>query len=257
VVVKLDDTAKKTAAWPIREKVKIIADTYDDPVGAAIQEQSALFGPDLEMSHMVPRLDLHGERVGDVALQARGNDLYTMKHARMFEALSAPLGIAMKNFLQHQELLHLKETLQEECQFLRNELAQPTGQKIIGLDTGLKEVMTRTRKVAQLDTPVLLLGETGVGKEVFVAAIQKLSARADKPFIKVNCGAIPVELIDSELFGHEKGAFTGAAGSKRGRFECANTGTIFLDEIGELPLQAQVRLLRVLQNKEIERVGGE
>ena len=257
VVVKLDRTAQKAAAWDIQEKVKVIADTYDDPVGAAIQEQTALFGSDLEMSHMVLRLDLHGERIGDIALQARGNDRYTIEHARIFEALLAPMGIALKNFLQHQKLIQLQETLQDECRFLRNELTKPHGQKIIGLDTGLKEVMMRTRKVAQLDTPVLLLGETGVGKELFVSAIQKLSARADKPFIKVNCGAIPAELIDSELFGHEKGAFTGAAGSKRGRFERAHTGTIFLDEIGELPLQAQVRLLRVLQQKEIERIGGE
>jgi transcriptional regulator with GAF, ATPase, and Fis domain len=257
LVVKLDETAKRTAEWPGQEKVKIISDTLDDPVGAAIQEQTALFGPDLEMSHMVLRLDLHGERVGDVAIQSRGRDRYAPEHARMFEALSNPLGIAVKNFLQHRELLDLKEALQDENRFLRDELTQRPGQKIIGLETGLKEVMARVRKVAQLDTPVMLLGETGVGKEVFVSAIQKLSARADKPFIKVNCGAIPSELIDSELFGHEKGAFTGASNIKRGRFERAHTGTIFLDEIGELPLQAQVRMLRVLQQKEIERVGGE
>jgi transcriptional regulator with GAF, ATPase, and Fis domain len=257
VVVKLDKAAQKTAEWPVKEKVKIIADTYDDPVGASIQEQSAIFGSDLEMSHMVLRLDLHGERVGDVAIQAQGNDRYNSNHARMFEALSAPLGIALKNFLQHRKLIELQETLQDECSFLRKELTKPHGQKIIGLDTGLKEVMMRTRKVAQLDTPVLLLGETGVGKELFVSAIQKLSDRADKPFIKVNCGAIPADLIDSELFGHEKGSFTGAWGSKRGRFERAHTGTIFLDEIGELPMQAQVRFLRALQQKEVERVGGE
>ena len=257
VVVKLDKTAQRTAEWNIQENVKIITDTFDDPVGASIQEQTALFGSDIEMSHMVLRLDLHGERVGDVALQAKGNNRYTIEHARMFEALSAPLGIALKNYFQHQKLIQLQETLQDECRFLRDELTKPHGQKIIGLDTGLKEVMVRTRKVAQLDTPVLLLGETGVGKELFVSAIQKLSMRANNPFIKVNCGAIPAELIDSELFGHEKGAFTGAAGSKRGRFERAHTGTIFLDEIGELPLQVQVRLLRVLQQKEIERVGGE
>lgn len=257
LVVKLDETAKRTAEWPGQVKVKIIADTLDDPVGAAIQEQTALFGPDLEMSHMVLRLDLHGERVGDVALQSRGRDRYTPEHARIFEALSDPLGIAVKNFLRHRELLDLKEALQDENRFLRDELTQRPGQKIVGLETGLKEVMARVRRVAQLDTPVMLLGETGVGKEVFVSAIQKLSARADKPFIKVNCGAIPSELIDSELFGHEKGAFTGASNVKRGRFERAHTGTIFLDEIGELPLQAQVRMLRVLQQKEIERVGGE
>jgi transcriptional regulator with GAF, ATPase, and Fis domain len=107
-----------------------------------------------------------------------------------------------------------------------------------------------------MDSPVLLLGETGVGKDVIANAIHFLSTRRDTPFVKVNCGAIPESLIDSELFGHEKGAFTGAFAQKRGRFERAHTGTILLDEIGELPLQAQVRLLRVLQDREIERVGG-
>jgi transcriptional regulator with GAF, ATPase, and Fis domain len=102
----------------------------------------------------------------------------------------------------------------------------------------------------------MILGETGVGKEVIANAIHRLSSRADTPFIKVNCGAIPEGLLDSELFGHEKGAFTGATAQKRGRFERADKGSIFLDEIAELPPQAQVRLLRVLQHKEIERVGG-
>jgi len=112
------------------------------------------------------------------------------------------------------------------------------------------------QQVAPLDSPVLLLGETGTGKEVIANAIHYSSLRKDGPFIKVNCGAIPETLLDSELFGHEKGAFTGAVSQKRGRFERADKGTIFLDEIGELPAQAQVRLLRVLQEKEIERVGG-
>jgi transcriptional regulator with PAS, ATPase and Fis domain len=103
---------------------------------------------------------------------------------------------------------------------------------------------------------VLLLGETGVGKDVIANAIHYSSSRSDGPFVSVNCGAIPETLIDSELFGHEKGAFTGALAQKRGRFERADNGTIFLDEIGELPLQAQVRLLKVLQSREIERVGG-
>jgi hydrogenase-4 transcriptional activator len=116
--------------------------------------------------------------------------------------------------------------------------------------------MRMVRQVAPLDSPVLLLGETGTGKEVIANAIHYSSPRKDGPFIKVNCGAIPESLLDSELFGHEKGAFTGATSQKRGRFERADKGTIFLDEIGELPAQAQVRLLRVLQTKEIERVGG-
>jgi transcriptional regulator with GAF, ATPase, and Fis domain len=112
------------------------------------------------------------------------------------------------------------------------------------------------RQVAPLDSPVLLLGETGVGKEVIANAIHYSSGRSEGPFIKVNCGAIPETLLDSELFGHEKGAFTGAVSQRRGRFERASGGTIFLDEIGELRAEAQVKLLRVLQNKEIERVGG-
>jgi transcriptional regulator with GAF, ATPase, and Fis domain len=116
--------------------------------------------------------------------------------------------------------------------------------------------MEKVRQVAELDSPVLLLGETGVGKDVIANAIHYSSLRRKGPFISVNCGAIPDTLIDSELFGHEKGAFTGALAQKRGRFERANKGTIFLDEIGELPPPAQVRLLRVLQSKEIERVGG-
>jgi transcriptional regulator with GAF, ATPase, and Fis domain len=113
------------------------------------------------------------------------------------------------------------------------------------------------RQVAPLNSSALLLGETGVGKEVIANAIHYSSPRSRGPFIKVNCGAIPESLIDSELFGHEKGAFTGAVSRKRGRFERAHTGSIFLDEIGELHPQAQVRLLRVIQNMEIERVGGE
>ena len=112
------------------------------------------------------------------------------------------------------------------------------------------------REVAPLDSPVLLQGETGVGKEIIANAIHGLSRRKNGPFIQVNCGAIPETLIDSELFGHEKGAFTGAISQKRGCFERADGGTIFLDEVGELPLQAQVRMLRVLQDKNIHRVGG-
>ncbi|MBU4011688.1 MAG: sigma-54 dependent transcriptional regulator, partial [Proteobacteria bacterium] len=130
------------------------------------------------------------------------------------------------------------------------------GDEIVGAETGLKNVMDMVQQVAPRDNPVLLLGETGVGKEVIANAIHYASPRKNGPFIKVNSGAIPEGLIDSELFGHEKGAFTGAVSQKRGRFERAHGGTIFLDEIGDLPMQAQVRLLRVIQQKEMERVGG-
>ena len=126
----------------------------------------------------------------------------------------------------------------------------------MGAEFGLKGVMEQILKVSPLSSPVLLFGETGTGKELIANAIHSFSPRHNGPLIKVNCGAIPDTLIDSELFGHEKGAFTGAIAQQRGRFERADGGTIFLDEVSELPLNAQVRLLRVLQEKEIERVGG-
>ncbi len=151
----------------------------------------------------------------------------------------------------------LKNQLVDDKRYLQDELRQITFQKIIGEDYGLKGVMDAVRLVSSLNSPVLLLGETGVGKEVVAMAIHNASARRKGPFITVNCGAITEGLIDSELFGHEKGAFTGAIARKRGRFERAQGGTIFLDEIGELPPEAQIRLLRVLQNREIERVGSE
>jgi transcriptional regulator with PAS, ATPase and Fis domain len=128
--------------------------------------------------------------------------------------------------------------------------------KLSGGAVGLKDVMKKAAQVAHLSSPVLLLGETGVGKEIVANAIHSRSMRREGPFIRVNCGAIAETLADSELFGHEKGAFTGAVSLKRGIFERADKGTVFLDEIGELSLQAQVKMLRVLQHKEFERVGG-
>ncbi len=144
----------------------------------------------------------------------------------------------------------------EDNRFLHRELHRLSGDKIIGAEFGLKDVMEKANMASSVESPVLLQGKTGVGKDIIANYIHYSSSRYKESFITVNCGAIPDELIDSELFGHEKGAFTGALSQKRGRFERANKGTIFLDEIGELPLSAQVRLLRVLQNKEIERVGG-
>ena len=128
---------------------------------------------------------------------------------------------------------------------------------VVGAESGLRSVMERIELVAPSDMPVLILGDTGTGKEVVARAIHQRSSRGDKPFIRVNCGAIPPELLDSQLFGHERGSFTGASDQRKGWFERADGGTLFLDEIGELPLAAQVRLLRVLQEHQIERVGGQ
>jgi transcriptional regulator with GAF, ATPase, and Fis domain len=130
-------------------------------------------------------------------------------------------------------------------------------ERLIGGDTGLAAVMARAQVVARSGAPVLLFGETGTGKEIIARAIHEDSAFRSGPFRRVNCGAIAPELIDSELFGHEQGAFTGAVTRRKGWFEQANGGTLFLDEVGELPLPAQVRLLRVVQDSEVVRVGGE
>lgn len=134
---------------------------------------------------------------------------------------------------------------------------RPRDRLVIGADGDLSAVVERVAQVAPTDLPVLLLGETGSGKEVIAGAVHDASPRASRPFLRVNCGAIPSELLDSELFGHERGSFTGAAALRLGWFERADGGTLFLDEIGELPLQAQVRLLRVLQDGSFERVGGQ
>src|SRR5439155_13376397 len=130
------------------------------------------------------------------------------------------------------------------------------GLAIVGADSGLRDVMHQVEQVAPTGAPVLILGETGSGKEVVARAIHERSDRARGPVLRVNCGAIPPELVDSELFGHERGSFTGASSQRLGWFERADGGTLFLDEVAELPLAAQVRLLRVLQDGVFERVGG-
>jgi transcriptional regulator with GAF, ATPase, and Fis domain len=196
------------------------------------------------------------EQLGGVSLRAKGTGRYDPSHVELLATAAEPFAIALANALAHEKLLKYRDILIDDNRFLSKELFSDTNEEIIGENSGLRNVMEMARQVAPLDNSVLLLGETGTGKEVIANMIHFTSPRKDGPFIKVNCGAIPEGLIDSELFGHEKGAFTGAVTEKRGRFERADGGTIFLDEIGELPLHAQVRLLRVIQNREIERVGG-
>ena len=157
----------------------------------------------------------------------------------------------------HDELKQLKNQLEAENIYLQQELQlDPTFGEIVGQSDAIKYVLFKVTQVAPTDTTVLISGETGTGKELVARAIHGASARKDRVFIKVNCGALAPSLIESELFGHEKGAFTGAGARKLGRFELASGGTIFLDEIGELPLELQVKLLRVIQESEFERLGG-
>ncbi len=202
-------------------------------------------------------LGMEGENIGACVIIAEGNAVFTQEHSELAALLRGPFSIAMSNALRYEELEKLKDLLYAENRELSRALRRRfAGIEIIGAEFGLKKTMDMVRQVAPLDSPVILLGETGVGKEVVANAIHATSSRKDGPLVAVNCGAIPDNLLDSELFGHERGAFTGAIAQKRGYFERAAGGTIFLDEIGELPPQAQVRLLRVLQNKTVERVGG-
>jgi transcriptional regulator with GAF, ATPase, and Fis domain len=209
-----------------------------------------------DSSVLINRLTVEGAYIGSFIARVFGRNKYTDEHVRLWELVNEPAAIALANSQRYRAVLGLKDLLIDDKTYLEKELRKNYGGKVIGADQGLRGVMEKVRMVAGMNSPVLLTGETGAGKEVIANAIHDSSNRCNGPFIKMNCGAIPDTLIDSELFGHEKGAFTGATSEKRGRFERANGGTIFLDEISELPLQAQVRFLRVLQEKEFERVGG-
>jgi transcriptional regulator with GAF, ATPase, and Fis domain len=230
----------------------LIEEPERDPVGRIICKEFGF----VDTSMVALRLIIEGQRLGVMDIFAKGRNRLTKEHARLIRLLREPMAIAMANALKHQQVVELKEQLVADNRFLNRELIARAGDEVIGAGGGLKKVMESVAQIARLKNTVLLVGETGSGKEVIATAIHRSSSRRNEPFIKVNCGAIPESLIDSELFGHEKGAFTGAIEQKRGRFERADNGTIFLDEIGELPLWAQVRLLRVLQTEEIERVGG-
>jgi formate hydrogenlyase transcriptional activator len=229
-----------------------ITSAEDNPIAAEMLRFHGIEGSSiLQMT-----LTTQNGRFGGIVLTADRKDRYSSGHVELLRMLQKPFTIALFNTLTHREVLSLRDRLADDNRYLHRELHRMTGDEIVGADFGLKEVMHLIGQVAPTESPVLITGETGVGKDVVAGAIHRSSERRSGPFIAVNCGAIPESLIDSELFGHEKGAFTGALSQKRGRFERAHMGTIFLDEIGEMPLSAQVRLLRVLQNHEIERVGG-
>ena len=189
-----------------------------------------------------PIRDENGELVGAVVTF---RDITERKHQQ--QALESAL----------HEVEQLKDRLEAENLYLQQEIkVNHDFEEIIGSSGPLKKTLHQIEQVAATDATVLVLGETGVGKELFARAIHNLSPRRGRPLVKVNCAALPASLIESELFGHEKGAFTGATTQRIGRFELADGGTIFLDEIGELPLELQAKLLRVLQEGELERVGG-
>jgi transcriptional regulator with GAF, ATPase, and Fis domain len=215
-------------------------------------------GAEVDGSWLVAPLAGEQSVWGAVMLRAQPPDEFDDQHVQMMQSLIEPFSVALENDRRLHELTALREAAEADKRSALSKLGRDELiDSIVGYEGGLRAVMDRVSLVAQSDLPVLLLGETGTGKEVIARRIHEQSSHAEGPFIRVNCGAIPSDLIDSELFGHEKGAFTGATDLRRGWFERADEGTLLLDEIGELPLPAQVRLLRVLQEGSFDRVGGE
>ena len=209
-----------------------------------------------EHSALSVKLDLQGNEVGVLLASASGLQRFSAEDAELLRSIREPVAIAMSNARRYQELLRIKDRIAEEQRALNADIKRALGTEVVGADFGLREVMEQVRQIAASSSPALLLGETGTGKEVIANAIHMASSRSQGPMISMQCGAVPDALLDSELFGHEKGAFTGALERKRGRFERADNGTLFLDEVGELSAEAQVKLLRVLQEQQLERVGG-
>jgi formate hydrogenlyase transcriptional activator len=200
-------------------------------------------------------LDFRGEQLGAVAYLSRRRIM--PEEFALLGIFADQAAMAIKSAFLFRELGRRRDRLQVENAYLHDELRADHGfEHIVGESPALRAVLRKVRQVARVETTVLLTGETGTGKELVARAIHDGSPRRERPLIKVNCGAIPQGLVESELFGHEKGAFTGALQRRLGRFELADGGTLFMDEAGELPLETQVKLLRVLQEQELERVGS-
>ena len=166
------------------------------------------------------------------------------------------VAVAVENALAFQELTALKDQLAREKAYLQEEIRSESFKGMVAVSAGLREVLKKVEIVAPTDSTVLICGETGTGKELIARALHDLSPRRERPLVKLNCAAIPTGLLESELFGHERGAFTGAVSQKVGRFELAHQGTLFLDEVGDIPPELQPKLLCVLQEQEFERLGS-
>ena len=198
-----------------------------------------------------------GETIGTLAVASRFENAFAQREVEMLIQVADQVTMAVSNALVFRQIAELRDRLNQEKKYLEEEINLDNRfEDIVGESGGLRQVLKDVETVAPTDATVLIQGETGTGKELLARAIHRLSSRSDRTFIKLNCAAIPAGLLESELFGHEKGAFTGAIARKMGRLELAHQGTLFLDEVGELPLDLQPKILRALQEKEIERLGG-
>ena len=222
-------------------------DTYGHKIAAAEGVKNVAFIP------LVNR----GRALGNLSLARATEDPFTPEDVDFLSQAAGQIAIAIENALAYQEISQLKDKLAQEKLYLEEEIrSEMNFEQIVGNSPALKQVLQLVETVAPSDSTVLLLGETGTGKELIARAIHERSRRKDRTFVKLNCAAIPTGLLESELFGHEKGAFTGAISQKVGRMELADQGTLFLDEVGDIPGEIQPKLLRALQEREFERLGS-
>lgn len=220
------------------------------------REAAFLASQGLSGGCIIPMI-LRGRVVGNLALGRRAEIAFTADEIDFLMQFGAQVALAIENALAYGEISKLKERLAQEKLYLEDEIRSEFDfEEIIGQSAALREVLRLVNTVAASDSTVLLLGETGTGKEVIARAVHEHSRRKDRTFVKLNCAAIPTGLLESELFGHEKGAFTGAIAQKIGRLELADNGTLFLDEVGDIPIEIQPKLLRALQEREFERLGS-
>jgi formate hydrogenlyase transcriptional activator len=199
----------------------------------------------------------HGRPLGTLTVASLREDTFPQKDAELLQHVANQIAIGVENALAYGKVVDRANKLAEEKLYLQDEIrTEHNFEEIIGESPALKHILAQLETVAPTDSTILILGETGTGKELIARAIHNLSARRERTLVKVNCAAIPTGLLESELFGHEKGAFTGAIAQRIGRFELAHRGTLFLDEVGDIPLELQPKLLRVLQEQEFERLGS-
>jgi formate hydrogenlyase transcriptional activator len=256
-----DDSVQEESLIPIDEDISGAAFRTGKLWCGSVQEARRLGMKDTSQADagtvcILPLIS-RGRVLGIFGVVKYQNDAFTGNDIEFLTQIANQVAIAVENALAFGEIRELKDQISKEKLYLEDEIrAEMNFAQIIGKSAALHRVLKPVETVAPTDSTVLIYGETGTGKELIARAIHDLSPRRSKPFVKLNCAAIPTGLLESELFGHEKGAFTGAIAQRIGRFEVANGGTIFLDEIGEIPLELQTKLLRVLQEREFERLGS-
>jgi formate hydrogenlyase transcriptional activator len=234
------------------EQIREDPEIYGNPDGRRLYERVVEEG--LSVGCYLPLVG-RNHVVGVLMLSRRSDNAFENDDVILLEQVAHQVAIAVENALEYEKAVKDRDKEAKQRLYLEEEIRAQSG-AIVGESDALKAALQLVSVVAPTDSTVLILGETGTGKELIARALHELSSRRGRAFVKLNCAAIPLGLLESELFGHEKGAFTGAIAQKIGRFELANKGTLFLDEVGDIPLELQAKLLRVLQEQEFERLGS-